>query len=300
MVSEVPGFLITFREGLEAALIVAIVLAYLKKIGKTNLVRFVWIGVALAVILSLGVGAAIFVVYGGLSGISAGIFEGLASLGASAILTYMILWMAKNSKSIKNELERKIDVSITTGQLIGITSLAFVAVFREGIETVLFLTALFVFDFNGTIIGIASGVAVVAVLAGLMLKGTVRLPIKSFFKYTSIILIVFAAGLLGTGIHELIEVTERSGFQLGILAQSAFNMNPPEIANPLNEQGVLGSVFSALIGYDGNPEWLRVGAYLGYWIILGAYILKIYAPSFSTGLYKIFSSSKSFHNRKEV
>ena len=116
MASEIPGFLITFREALEAALIVTILLAYLRKIGRGNLGRYVWFGTALALILSMVIGSAVFIVYGELSGVATAVFEGFASLIAAGILTYMIFWMASNSRKIKGELERRVDLSLTRGQ----------------------------------------------------------------------------------------------------------------------------------------------------------------------------------------
>lgn len=299
LVSEVPAFLITFREGLEATLIIAIVLAYLKKIGKMAVTRYVWFGTSLAVGISVAAGSALFVLYGGLSGVATELFEGLASLTAMGILTYMIFWMAKNSKRIKGELERKIDLSLTKGQLLGIATLAFIAVFREGIETVLFLTALFVSDVSGSVIGILVGVLTVGLLGALMLKGSVRLPVRSFFKYTSVLLLIFSAGLFGSGIHELIEASEGSGFELGILAQAPFNINPGDSGNPLHEKGIIGAILKALLGYDGNPEWLRLVGYIGYWLVIGAYLIKTYAPSLSININTLLRLRRTLPRRDE-
>jgi len=163
----------------------------------------------------------------------------------------MIFWMAKNAQKIKGELQQKIDIAITQGQLFGIVTLAFVAVFREGLETVLFLTATFFLDASGTMIGILIGFVVVVILAMLLMKGAYQLDIRKFFQYTSIILIVFAAGLAGYGIHELIEAGEGAGVEFGILGQQAFNINPamnPDGTYPLlHEKGAVGSILKALV-----------------------------------------------------
>jgi len=275
-----PSFLVAFRESLEAALIVVIIAAYLKKIGKTNLNRYLYIGTGVAILASMVLALIIQVIYGGLGGIAAETFEGAASLTATAVLTYMIFWMAKNAQKIKDELQQRIDIAITRGQLFGIATLAFAAVFREGLETVLFLTATFFLDPLGAMIGILIGFVVVILLAMLLMKGVYKLDIRKFFRYTSIILIVFAAGLAGYGIHELIEAGEGAGVKFGILGQQAFNINPP--MNPdgtyplLHENGAVGSILKALVGYDGNPEWLRILVYVGYWLIVGTYLLKTY------------------------
>jgi len=275
-----PSFLIAFRESLEAALIIVIMAVYLRKMGKANLNRYLYLGTGVAISASVILAGFVQVVYGGLAGIAAEIFEGTASLAATVVLTYMIFWMSEHAKKIKGELQERIDVAITKGQLFGIATLAFVAVFREGLETVLFLTATFFLDPSGAMVGVLIGFVVVIILAVLLMKGVYQLDIRKFFKYTSIILIVFAAGLAGYGIHELIEAGESAGVEFGILGQQAFNINPelnPDGTYPLlHEKGAVGSILKALVGYDGNPEWLRVLVYIGYWLVVGTYLLKTY------------------------
>ena len=271
-------FLITFREALEATLIIAIIAAYLNKIGRPDLKRYLALGSVGAVALSVLLGIAINFTLGGLSGISEKLFGGLAAITATGVLTYMIFWMARNSRRIRSDLESKVNISITKGYFLGIVAVAFIAVLREGIETVLFLTALISIDVAATIIGGAAGVVAVLGLYVAILRGAYRLNIKAFFKYTSILLLIFAAGLFGFGVHELIEAGEELGISLGVLALPAFNINPVDIANPLHEMGALGSIMKSLVGYDGNPEWLRVVVYLGYWVTIGAYLLRTYVP----------------------
>ena len=276
----IPSLLITFREALEAALIVAIMVTYLKKVGKGELTRYAYLGSGAAVAISLVLGVAIQMVYGGMSKVTAALFEGIASLTAVAVLTYMIFWMTEHSKNIRGELQDKIDVAVSRGELFSIASLAFVAVFREGLETVLFLTTTFFQDAAGTIIGVVVGATIVLVLAVLLMRGSYRLDIKKFFGYTSVILIVFSAGLAGYGVHELIEAGENLGYDFGVLGEKPFDINPP--VNPdgtypvLHEKGVAGSILKALIGYDGNPEWLRIIVYLGYWVVIGSYVFRTY------------------------
>jgi len=276
----IPSLLITFREALEAALIVAIMVTYLKKVGKDELTRYAYLGSGAAVVISLVLGVAIQMVYGGMSKVTAELFEGVASLTAVAVLTYMIFWMTGHSKNIRGELQEKIDVAVSQGELFSIASLAFVAVFREGLETVLFLTTTFVQDAAGTILGILIGTAIVLMLAVLLMRGTYQLDIKKFFGYTSILLIVFSAGLAGYGVHELIEAGENLGYDFGVLGDKPFDINPP--VNPdgtypiLHEKGGVGSILKALVGYDGNPEWLRIIVYLGYWAVIGTYVFRAY------------------------
>jgi high-affinity iron transporter len=282
-----PSLMITFREALEAALIVAIIVSYLGKVGKSKLSRYAYLGSGAAIILSLILGFLVQSMYGGLSEIAAKLFEGIASLTAVAVLTYMIFWMTGHSRRIKGVLHDKIDVAIGRNELYSIASLAFVAVFREGLETVLFLSTMFIQDAAGTLVGVIVGGTIVLGLAVLLIRGTYKLDLKRFFGYTSILLVVFAAGLSGYGVHELIEAGEGMGFDFGVLGEKPFDINPP--LNPdgsyplLHEKGVLGSILKALVGYDGNPELLRIVVYLGYWLVVGSYVYRSYRGSKATG-----------------
>jgi len=278
-----PSFLITFREALEAALIVTIMITYLRKIGKEDLNKYTYLGTGAALAMSLVVGVILQVFYGGLGKVASELFEGVASLSAVVVLTSMIFWMTKHSKEIKGEMETKINQAVTQNELYGITALAFVAVAREGLETVLFLSATFVQDSVGTLMGAALGIAVVLGLSFALMKGTVDMEIGKFFKVTSIMLLIFGAGLAGYGVHELIEAGEHSGMDFGFFGDKPFDINPAVNADgtypALHEKGVVGSIFKALLGYDGNPEWLRIIVYLGYWLVVGTYVYKQYQHS---------------------
>ena len=270
-------FIITFRESLEAALIIGIIAAYLKKTDKNELTKYLHIGTIAAIIASVAIGAVLASLYGSLDGLSEKLFEGTAAIVATGVLTYMIFWMAKNSGTIKERLQKKVDSAASTEYVFGIVLISFVAVFREGIETVLFLTATGVQNPVGTLFGAAVGIILVVVITLLMFKKIYHLDIKKFFQYSSILLIIFAAGLLGYGIHEYIEIAEDMKIDMGFLSHTAYDINPPAVG-VLHEKGVVGSVLKSLVGYDGNPEWLRVIVYLSYWIIVGLYVLVVYKP----------------------
>jgi high-affinity iron transporter len=274
VVGLITSFIITFREALEAALIVTIIIAYLRKIGKSEFTRYLYLGTGLAVLLSILLGLGVFTLYGSLPKNVERVFEVFASITATVVLTYMILWMSRNAKNIKSEIQERIDSAVSSGQVLGITTLAFISVFREGVETVLFMTTLAVVDPSGTFIGSILGIGLVLVLSFLMMKGVYRMNIQKFFKYTSLILVIFSAGLLGYGVHELIEAR-----LLPPIIEHVWDINPPDVTHPLHENGVIGSILKALVGYDGNPELLRVIVYIGYWIFLGIYLLKTYTPN---------------------
>lgn len=271
----ISSFIITFREALEAALIIGIIAAYLTKIGKRELNRYLYIGTFAAIIASLVAGWAFMAFSGGLKGEVKEIFEGVASLTAVAVLTYMVFWMAKNTQRIKGELQEKVDITVSRGQVWGIATLAFVAVFREGVETVLFLGALAMQSTADTIIGLTLALAAVIVLAVLMFRGIYRLDLKKFFKYTSVLLIIFAAGLTAYGVHELNEA--------GVIPpviEHVWDINPSKNIDGsyplLHEKGAVGSILKSLIGYNGNPSLTEVLGYLGYWLLVGSYVLRVY------------------------
>jgi len=273
----ITSFVITFRETLEAVLIISILITYLARTNRRDLHRYVWIGAVTAAIISVALGLVVAIIYGSLTGVSEKLFEGTASILATGVLTYMVFWMAKNARRIRGEIEEKTDIAITSRYLFGIATLSFIAVVREGIETVLFLTAIATSDPKGTIMGAVTGIVLVIASAGLLIKGMYRLDIRTFFRVTSILLIIFAAGLLGYGVHEFMEAAETQEVNLGILAQPAFDINPSDITHPLHEKGAVGSVLKTLIGYDGNPEILRIMIYLAYWVAIGIYLARTYS-----------------------
>ncbi len=202
-------------------------------------------------------------------------FEASAALIAAVVLTYMIFWMASNSKKIKGELQEKIDVSISEGQMLGIAALSFISVFREGVETVLFLGTLAITSPLDTLLGFILGAVAVVLLSFIMFKGIHRLDVGRFFKYTSILLVLFSAGLIATGVHELNEA--------GIIppvVEHVWDLNPP--VNPdgtypaLHENGIIGSSLKSLIGYNANPSLTEVIAYVGYWLVIGLFVYRTY------------------------
>ena len=268
-----PSFIITFREALEAALIVGIIAAYIAKLGRKDLNRYLAVGVVAALAASAGVAMIFKTVYGGLEGMAEQLFEGAAALTAAVVLTYMIFWMAGNSKKIKGELQEKVDISISKGEMLGIAVLSFIAVFREGVETVLFLGTLAISSPVDTLAGFALGVIVVVLLSAIMFRGIFRLDMSKFFKYTSILLILFSAGLTATAVHEFNEAGV-----IPAVIEHIWDINPalnPDGSYPpFHENGLIGGSLKSLIGYNGNPSLTEVFAYIGYWIIIGMFVYR--------------------------
>ena len=255
----ISALLITLREGLEAALIVGIVLGYLRQIGRRDQMRSAWAGVGLAALLSAITALAMHAIGAALETPFEQIFEGTTMLLAVAVLTWMVFWMRYQARFIKRDLENKVQAAVTRSENWGLFGLTFLAVFREGVETALFLAAnAFAVDATGTLVGALSGMTI-AIAAGMLIYVyAARLDLKLFFDVTSVLLIVFAAGLLARGVYEFQEI----GW-LPILTSAAWDTH-----GWLDNASALGSLLRALIGYNAQPSWLEVATYIGYWLIV--------------------------------
>ena len=257
------SFLITLREGLEAALIVGIVLSVLRKLGQTDKNRPVWWGVGAAILVSVAAGWILNLLGIAFEGRGEEIFEGIAMLLAAGVLTWMIFWMQRQGRQAQAELERDVRQAVTAGSAWALFSLAFVAVVREGIETALFLTAAaFSATPAQTLIGGLLGLVLAVVLGWLIFAAGKQFNVRAFFQGTSVLLLLFAAGLFAHGIHELQEAS-----LLPVIVEHAYDIN-----SILNEGGTLGTFLKALLGYNGNPSLLEVLAYLGYLAVIGALV----------------------------
>ena len=251
--------LITLREGLEAALIVGIVLGYLRKIGRLDRQGTVWAGVAAALGVSLAAALGLKALGAEFAGQGEQIFEGTAMLLAAAILTWMIFWMSRQSRGIKGELETGITNALEGGRNWGLFSLAFVAVVREGLETALFLTAaVFTSTASETVIGGLLGLVVAVAVGWLVFAGTSRLKVSLFFQVSGALLVVFAAGLVSNAAHEFIEA--------GIIPAIVAHLWSTKAV--LDDESALGSALHSLLGYTAEPSLGEVLSYLGYYLVL--------------------------------
>ncbi|MEK6983987.1 MAG: FTR1 family protein [Nanoarchaeota archaeon] len=250
------SFLITSRETLEASLVVGIVLAYLNKTNNQNYKKTVYYGIIFGVLASI-LAAFIFTLFaGGFEGRAEEIFEGVTMLIGAFLLTTMILWMMQQ-RHISKEIEGKVESHLMNTQPlfshVGIFMLIFIAVIREGVETVIFLNAINYasgINFIGGTLGILA-----AIIAGyLFFVSTKKINLKRLFSISSIMLILFAAGLVAHGIHEFEEAKLVSG-----IITPLFDIN-----NILNEKGIIGSFLKGLFGYNGNPSLLEVIAWTFY------------------------------------
>ncbi len=257
-----PSYLLSLREGLEAALIIGIAVGALRKIRRTDLSPALWLGTLSAVAISI-LAAVLLTNFGmSLQGEAEKIFEGLTMLIAAGILTWMIFWMSRQSRTLKAELEEGVNkAAVSTGKR-ALFWLAFVAVAREGIELALFLTAAFFVGDQSqitantaqTLAGAILGLGTAILLGWTLFATTVRLDLRRFFQVTGALLIMFAAGLVAHGVHEFNEVSWIPAVIEHVWDVNAF----------VDENSLPGQLLKTLFGYNGNPSLTEVISYFVY------------------------------------
>ena len=251
-------FLIMLREGIEAALIVGIVASYLKQSGRGALMPAVWVGVLLATALSLFAGAGLQLLAAEFPQKQQELFEGVVGLIAVVMLTSMVFWMRKAARSIKGELQASIDKALTRGadgQGWALIGMVFLAVAREGLESVFFLLAVFQQSSGWEApVGALAGIAVSVAIGWGLYSGGVRLDLRRFFRYTGLFILLVAAGLLAGVLRKLHE-----GGVWNHLQAVVFDMS-----EKLPMDSPVGAVLSGLLGYQAAPVVGEVIVYLAF------------------------------------
>ncbi len=269
----VAPIIISLREGIEAALVIAIMIAYLRRSNQRDLTRYVLGGAIAAVVSSMAIAILMSILWGTFEGPLLAVFEGTIVLIAALLLTTMIVWMWRAGSGVAAEIEDSVNRRTAQNSGIGVALLAFALVLREGVELVLFTMALAIQDGPETYAGVAIGLTL-AIGVGLAIhQGSLKVSLKAFFNWTSVLLVLFAAGMMAYGIHEL---QEAGLFLIGPL--EVWNINPPQLPDGsyplLHEKGFIGAMFKALFGYNGNPSALEVIVYIGYLVMLSFYYLR--------------------------
>jgi len=267
------NFLIGLREGLEAGLIVGILVAYLNKLDRRDILPRLLIGIAAAIVLSLGVGAILTFGPYGLSFQAQEILGGGLSILAVALVTWMIFWMAGNARSLRSELQSKLDAAIA-GTGMGIVVVGFVSVAREGVETALFVWAS-VNSSSNAVVGTLSavvGILAASVVAYLIYRGLVRINFARFFAWTGSFLIIVAAGVLSYGIGDLQEASVIPGW-----GQAAYSLS--SLISPTSWYGaLLGGIFN----FTPEPTWAQVLGWAGYVIVVGLLFARVIRANAAT------------------
>ena len=249
------SFLITLREGLEISIVLAILIAYLVKTDRRSDVRAVWIGAGVAAVACLIAGLAVHAVTDELTGKAEQAVEGSLALSAAIVLTYMILWMRKNARTMGGHLRAMLDGAVTTKAIVAV---AFVGVAREGFETVLFLLGAETESATGAevVTGGLLGLALSAIAGVLIYAGGNRIDLRTFFRWTGVVLILFAAGLVGKAFHEFRELLE---FESGWFIDPMWTISSGTFA-----EGTTHDFLKGLFGWSPTPERIRVLSYLAY------------------------------------
>lgn len=249
------SFLITLREGLEISIVLAILIAYLVKTERRSEVRAVWLGAGIAAVACLIAGVAVHAATDELTGKAEQAVEGSLALLAAIVLTYMILWMRTNARTMGGHLRARLDSATTTR---AIAVVAFIGVAREGFETVLFLLGAETGSASGTevVTGGLLGLVVSAVAGVVIYAGGNRIDLRSFFRWTGVVLILFAAGLVGKAFHEFRELLE---FETGWLIDPMWTVSSGTLAG-----GTTHDFLKGLFGWSPTPERIRVLTYFAY------------------------------------
>ena len=250
------NFLIGLREGLEAALVVSILVAYLVKTGRRDLLPFLWLGVGIAVAVSIGFGAALTYGPQGLTFEAQEAIGGTLSIVAVGLITWMIFWMGKTARHLKTDLQHKLDDAVAAGKW-AVVVMALLAVGREGLETALFLWA--GAQATGTttkpLLGAVLGLAVAVLLGWAVYKGAVKLNLRVFFAWTGLFLVVVAAGVLTYGVHDL----QEAGILPG-LHNLAF-----DVSAQIPPSSWYGTVLKGVFNFSPATTWLELAA---WWLYL--------------------------------
>jgi high-affinity iron transporter len=257
------SLLIGLREGLEAALVVGILVAYVDRIGRRDVLPRLWAGVAAAVLLSLGVGAVLTWGPYGLSFQAQEILGGIFSLVAVGLVTWMIFWMAANARTMGVDLRHRLDAAIGTSGA-AVVLIGFVSVGREGIETALLLWAATASSQNavsGTLAAVV-GIVIAVVIAWLINRGLVRIDLSRFFRWTGVFLVVVAAGILVYGIGDLQEAAVLPGWGV-----AAF-----DVSGVVLPTSWYGTLLAGILNFTPQPTWAQLGA----WVLYLAVVLTMF------------------------
>lgn len=253
------SLLVALREGLEISLILGIIFSYLRRLKRKDAYKSVWLGAGSAFILSIAVGSILYVLTGDEEWSGQPYLEAIIFIVAVIILSYMTMWMKKNSRAMGKGIQANIDHALVKGGTFQLAGLAFLTVIREGMELIMFLLAISINEKAG-LLPVGSGAVIGVVIAGIIgwgiYRGTSKINLNIFFKIMGNILIIVAAGLLGNAVHELTEV--------GIFSPMGYLYDWQDV---LNHHGAVGGVLHALIGYSDHLSVIQFSVWVVYLIV---------------------------------
>ncbi|WP_123042288.1 FTR1 family iron permease [Cohnella candidum] len=283
---NLQAFLITFREAMEAILIVGVILTYLKRIGETRWSKWVWVGVVLALVASYGVALLFQVALTGYESMSNQNYLRIGiMLASTALLTHMILFMTKQGRSHQLSVQTKVAAILTTGGILNMVIHSFLITLREGVETVFFFAAIGGGDIQSAMNnwGALLGLVTACVIGYLFFRGTKRISLKHYFRVTSVFLMLIAGGLLvqAVGIMQDIGIIGSAYRTAGGQIAEVYNIewfmpeHPNDEAHYIRDtghhpliNGQVGVFFKAFLGYTHNPSLEEFGVYWAYYFFV--------------------------------
>jgi high-affinity iron transporter len=282
----IATYVIGLREGLEAALIVGIVAAFLRQQGHARALRYMWAGVIIAVVFCAGVGVALQLLNQELPQRQQEMLETVVGLCAVGIVTFMIVWMRRHARGLRAELEAHAARALQTGSVWALVGMAFFAVLREGLETAVFLLAAFQASTNEVDAGVGAllGLLTAVVVGAGLYRGGIRINLARFFKVTSVVLVVIAGGLLASAVHTAHEAAWFNSFQ-GQALDLSWLVVPGTVTS---------SLLTGMLGLQSLPTYAEVGVWLVYVIPMLVYVL------WPQSLRAAVSGSRSISSTTEV
>lgn len=254
--------LILLREGLEGALIVAIVLAYLRKLGRRDRFGAIWLGTAAATAIAVGVGVALFLTVGELQGDARKVVFAAIMASAAAVLTWMVFWMRRQARLIKGELEAKVDTALVAGSVVALAAVVFFGVLREGIETVLFfLAAAGQSSTVDSLVGGSLGLVAALALGYAFYTGASWLNLRQFFMVSGALVLIFAAGLLSRALAEVQILGAIPTFWYPVFDLSSVSF--------LATDNFAGQLLRGLFGWNPAPSIEEIGVWALYVTVVG-------------------------------
>ncbi|MCK9351687.1 MAG: FTR1 family protein [Candidatus Paceibacterota bacterium] len=269
-------FVLSFREILEIGLLSILIITYLSRAGLGHLVKYVWHGIIGGAVISVILGAIAWQVFGGLPEPYEKLFEAVASVIAAVVLTVVFFWLARHRGDLlEQKLQKHVDAFKEREAISGIFFFAFLVVLREGLEIVLFLFPYLIKDPANTILGFSAGTFTALVLSFAMYRYGTHIDVNKIFYYSSLIIVLIVAGMLGYGVHEFIEFLAFRGIEIGWLGQFVYDLHIPS-SSIWSHKGILGAPFAILFGYSTKMEWARLLIQIAYLSIFIPLTVRMY------------------------
>jgi high-affinity iron transporter len=270
-----PTFVIGLREGLEAALIVGIIAAFLTQQGRRDALRWMWLGVVVAVLLCAGAAWALHVAEENLPQREQEQLETVIALVAVGMITWMIVWMRRHSADLKGDLQERASLALVSGSALGLIVMAFLAVLREGLETAVFMLAAFQQSDRPSLTGTGAllGVAVAVVLGYLLYRGGVKINLSKFFKVTGVVLVLVGAGLLAFAVH----TAHEAGWWHLLLDRAV------DLTWLIDPGSVQSALITGMFGIQPEPTWGELLAFAAYAIPMTIYVCRPQRPKARAG-----------------